>query len=196
MPTPDLSRLSLEERATLALLLSKATPAPAGGADDNPVRARPAPAGGQGPVNAQVRRVKSPDQWVADQIANVRAVGAQRYMTGVLNPKKDPIVAGIAAQPRYEAAMMNREVLQRRVSGLRKTNMQTWANMSVAVGAGRLAEGVELHRDKIESFVRGYAPALEAHLQVIDRLPNVTSADRNRKMIENVEGLRKMKGRF
>ena len=141
-----------------------------------------------------VQRLPTANQWVAKQVGNLSAVGQTNYAAGITRPKKDPIAAGIAAQGKYEAAMRKPEVLARRAEQLKKTNMDEWASMAERLGAGRLVEGVTQRQYKIERFVGNYVPKLEAHLRVVDALPDVTDADRERRMLENLKGLKKLKG--
>ncbi len=147
------------------------------------------------PANpATVQRLPTPQQWVEKQIGNLSAVGEANYRIGITHPKKDPIAAGIAAQGAYENAMRNQEVLKRRETGLRRTNMEEWASMAERVGAGRLVSGVTDRRFKVERAVTALQSAMSSHLQRIDSMPNVTDADRERRMVENLRGLRAIKG--
>ena len=53
-----------------------------------------------------------------------------------------------------------------------------------------------LFRSKVEQKVQAYHQQLTGHLQRIDAMPDVTDADRERRMVENLKGLRAMKGRI
>ncbi|KKN36981.1 hypothetical protein LCGC14_0767920, partial [marine sediment metagenome] len=114
---------------------------------------------------------------------------------GIAAPKADPIAAGIAAQPAYEAAMRDPRVLKRREEGLRATNIQEWAQAAETKGAARIAEGVAAARPKIERFWAAWQPILLAHVQKVRSMPSVTDADRKNRMIANLEGLRALHGR-
>ena len=146
------------------------------------------------PNPASVTRLIPAQEWLSKQIGNLQAVGEANYRAGITRPKKDPIQAGIAAQGAYESAMRDPKVLARRASGLRRTNMEEWASMSERVGAARLVQGVVERQYKVERFLSGYVPKLLSHLAKIDSLPNVTDADRERRMVENLKGLRALKG--
>lgn len=213
----DLNRLSEEERDHLFTLLDKATPVEvsqetstevrpiAGAQEDVPV-----PTGGgpghlppQGerafgeapkPNPPQVQRLPTAEQWVGKQIRNLEAVGEQNYRDGITRPKRDPIQAGIAGQGAYETKMRDPEVLRRRADQLRKTNMDEWAALAESIGAPNLVRGVTARRFKVERFVGAYQPKLEQHLRTVDSLPNITDADRERRMVENLRGLKKLKG--
>lgn len=146
------------------------------------------------PNPATVQRLKTPEQWVGKQIDNLQAVGETNYRKGITTPKKDPIKAGIDAQGKYEAEMRKPEVLARRAKELAKTNMDEWASMAERLGAGRLVTGVTERRYKVERFVGKYQPALLGHLRTLDAMPDVTDADRERRMLDNLRGLKKLKG--
>lgn len=143
-----------------------------------------------------IQRLPTAQQWVDKQIRNLSAVGEQNYREGITHPKKDPIAAGIAAQPKYEAEMRKPEVLARRVTGLQATSTEEWAANSERVGAGRLVEGVVTRRAKVERKVQNLVSAMSSHLSRIDALPDVSDSDRERRMVENVRGLKAMKGRI
>ena len=141
-----------------------------------------------------VTRLVNAADWVEKQLRNIQAVGEVNYREGITRPRKDPIAAGIAAQGAYEAKMRDPAVLKRREQRLRQTNMEEWAAMSERIGASRLVAGVVERKFKIERAVGALHGKLSAHLQRIDAMPNVTDADRERRMVENLKGLRAMKG--
>ena len=147
------------------------------------------------PNPATVTPLKDSGTIVAKQMDNFAAVGAQNYLAGAQQPKDDPIAAGIRAQPAYEAAMRNPEVLRRRVEGLQATNMGEWIIQVEQKGVQRIAEGVAAARPKIERFWAAFHPLLLSHVQKIRAMPAVTEADRKNRMIANLDGLRALKGR-
>lgn len=153
------------------------------------------PWGVAAPANPiSIQRLPSPTQWVAKQIGNLRAVGETNYRVGITTPKKSPIQAGIAAQAKYEAKMRDPAVLARRVAGLRKSSDEEWAAVAENIGARRLVEGVEARIHKVERAVGSLHSKMGAHLNRIDAMPNASDADSERRMVENLKGLRAMKG--
>jgi len=140
-----------------------------------------------------VTPIKDQATIVNKQMANVAAVGGTNYLTGIATPKADPIAAGIAAQPAYEAAMRDGAVLKRRVTGLQRTNINEWGQAAETKGAARYAEGVAASRPKVERFWSDFHPRLQAHIQRIRSMPGVTPADRKNRMIANLDGLRALK---
>lgn len=146
------------------------------------------------PNPSTVQRILPPEQWVNKQITTLQQVGEANYLTGIRNPRKDPIKAGIAAQGKYEAKMKDPEVLKRRAKKLAQTNMDEWTAMAEKRGAGNLVSGVTDRQYKVERFVGKYHSLLKSHLDKIDAMPDVTDADREKKIIENLRGLRALKG--
>ena len=147
------------------------------------------------PNPATVTPLKDAATIVNKQIETAQAVGAANYLSGIQQPKADPIAAGIAAQPAYEAAMRDPNVLKRRVEGLRKTNINEWATQTETKGVARYADGVAASRPKVERFWAAFHPLLQQHVQTIRAMAAVTPADRKQRMIANMEGLMRLKGR-
>lgn len=147
------------------------------------------------PNPANVVPLKDAAAIVNKQMDNFSAVGATNYLAGIATPKADPIAEGIKAQPAYEAAMRDPNVLKRRVTGLQATNIQEWALAAETKGVTRIAEGVASARPKIERFWSSWQPVLLSHVQKIRAMPNVTPADRKNRMVANLEGLRALHGR-
>ena len=142
-----------------------------------------------------VKRLLSPDEWKTRQIDTLKSVGEKNYRVGIAGPKADPIAAGIAAQGRYEAQMKKDEVLARRKSSLEKTNMAEWFKYAAEIGAARLVDGVVKREAKVATFVRAWQPILLDHVTKIDVMPNITDKDREDRTLENLRGLKALKGR-
>jgi len=191
----EIARLSKKEQEQLYKLLEKAG---YNFSDDDQGSNPEDPNRGWGeapkPNPAVVRRILSKEDWIRKQIDTLKAVGKDNYIIGIRNPKKDPIKAGIEAQARYEEQMKKKEVLERRKKALEKTNIDEWVAVAETLGADKLVDGVVARQFKVERFLDAYIPALEDHLRKIDAMPNVTDADREKKMIENLRGLKKLKG--
>ena len=143
---------------------------------------------------ATVTRVISPDAWKKRQIDTLKAVGEANYKVGIAKPRKDPIEAGIAAEEKYAANTKKAIDEGRRADALRKTNMAEWYKYTSDIGAGRLVEGVVKREAKVDRFVKTFQPMLVNHLSAIDALPDVSDSDREARMIENLRGLKALKG--
>ncbi len=142
----------------------------------------------------QVSRLLPPDEWRKRQIGNLKAVGEQNYRQGIERPKKDPIEAGIAAEDKWAARIKEAIEEKRRAKALQATNMQEWAAFAEQIGASRLVEGVTKREVKVDRFVKGWQPLLLDLVQKIDQMPAVTDSDMEQRMLENLRGLKALKG--
>lgn len=192
--TLSLDQLSPRERDVVLAMRAQQAAAPAAPSGEQPVEGQRKWGEYPPPNPATVTRLIDPASWVEKQLTTLQAVGATNYSTGITRPKKDPIKAAIDSQAAYEAKMRDATVLRRRVIGLQKTNMEEWAHNAETLGAVRLVDGVVQRRPKVERAVSELHRKLTTHLSRIDALPNVTDADRERRMVENLRGLRAFKG--
>lgn len=199
----DLEKLSPEERARLLELLDKAEvpdePTATNGGSPLPSTDDPNRAWGEAPAanpgDIEVKVIPDPDEWVERQISTLQAVGRQNYLQGIKRPKADPIKAGLDAQARYEEQMRKEEVLKRRAENLAKVSSAEWLAMAETLGADKLVDGVVKRRYKVERFVGKFHPLLKSHVEKIRSMPNVTDAEREQRMLENLRGLKKLKGK-
>ncbi len=145
------------------------------------------------PNPPNVQRIPDVNAWVDKQQRGATTVGPQNYLDGIRTPRKDPIQAGIDAQPAYVAAMRDPAVLARRATALGRTNMNEWAAKAEAVGVSRYADGVVASKPKLQRGVQAYHDFLASHLANLDRMPSATTADRDRKVLANLQGLRGFK---
>lgn len=192
--TLSMDQLSPQERDAVLAMRAHQAAAPAAPPGEQPAEGQREWGKYPPPNPASVTRLISPADWVDKQITTLQAVGASNYSAGITRPKRDPIKAGIEAQGAYEAKMRDATVLKRRVAGLQKTNIDEWARNAETLGAQRLVDGVVQRRPKVERAVTALHGKLTSLLSRIDALPNVTDADRERRMVENLRGLRAFKG--
>jgi len=141
-----------------------------------------------------VTRILPPDEWRKRQIGNLKAVGQTNYKQGIERPKKDPIEAGIASEAKWAARIKEAIDEERRKKALQATNMTEWYNYAASLGAPRLVEGVTKREAKVDKFVRAWQPILASHVEKIDALPAVTDSDMETRMLENLRGLKALKG--
>lgn len=144
---------------------------------------------------AAVRRVISPDDWKKRQIETLKAVGRTNYLAGVKSPKADPIARGIATEEKYAAATRKAIDEGRRKAALEKTSMGEWYKYATELGADKLVDGVVKREPKVAKFVSAFQPMLVEHLGRIDALAEETDADRENRMLENLRGLKALKGK-
>ena len=144
---------------------------------------------------ATVTRVLSPEAWKERQISTLKAVGEANYKVGIAKPRKDPIAAGIAAEEKYAAETKKAIEAGSRKAALEKTSMAEWYKYTSDIGAGRLVDGVVKRVAKVDTFVKTFQPMLVSHLASVDALADVTDSDREQRMLENLRGLKALKGK-
>ncbi len=144
---------------------------------------------------SSVQRVISPDDWAKRQINTLKAVGRTNYLEGIKSPKADPIARGIETEAKYAEATRRAIENESRKKGLEKTSMAEWYQYSVNIGADKLVDGVVKREAKVKKFITAYQPQLISHLSKVDALPEETDSDRENRMLENLRGLKALKGK-
>jgi len=146
------------------------------------------------PPRATVQRLLPPEQWRKKQIGNLKAVGEGNYRVGVAFPARDPIDAGIRAEPRFAEVMKKAIDEQRRAKALMAVTIDEWYGYTQEIGAGRLVEGVVKREGEVAEFVNAWQPTLTEHVGKIDVMPEITDREREEKMLANLRGLKALKG--
>jgi len=141
----------------------------------------------------RVQRLLPPDEWRKRQIDTLKAVGQANYKQGILMPKKDPILEGIAAEELYAARVKQAIDEQRRKKALEAVTMAEWYKYALEIGAPRIVEGVTKREAKVDRFVKAWQPILLDHVAKIDVMPAITDADMEARMLENLRGLKALK---
>lgn len=144
---------------------------------------------------SSVERVISPDAWAKRQIDTLKSVGRTNYLQGIKTPKADPIQRGIETEAKYAEATRKAIENESRKKGLEKTSMAEWYQYSVNIGADKLVDGVVKREAKVKKFITAYQPLLVTHLGKIDALAEETDSDRENRMLENLRGLKQLKGK-
>lgn len=144
---------------------------------------------------ATVKRIISPEDWKNRQITNIKAVGRSSYLVGIRNPKADPIKEGIDAEEKYASEVRKAIEAQSRKHALEKTDMGEWYKYAAEIGADKLVDGVVKREAKVDDFVKTFQPMLGSLLGRVDALADVTDSDRENKMLENLRGLKALKGK-
>jgi len=128
---------------------------------------------------------------------NLTAVGSKNYRDAIPEVAVNPMELAAKAAPLWA------DKLKKFIdSGLWPNIMnaipkEVWSKITIDVGPGHLEDGVRVKGFKYDNFVDGWAPLLEAHLNDLNaKIPPVTDADRERRMIENRKGLMALKGKW
>jgi len=146
------------------------------------------------PTKAVVTRILPPEKWIEKQISVLKDVGERNYRLKVAMPKKDPIAEGIAAEPKYARQVKVAIDQKRRKKALEATNIDEWYAYTQAIGAPRLVEGVTKREKEVHDFVKPWQPILLEHVKKIDVMPEVTDVEREARMLQNLRGLKALKG--
>jgi len=144
---------------------------------------------------SNVQRVLSPEEWKNRQINTLKSVGQTNYVAGIKSPKADPIAKGIAAEEKYANAVRKAIDSGARKTGLSKVTMADWYKYASEIGAGKLVDGVVKREAKVSAFITAFQPMLTGHLGKIDALPSATDSDREARVLENLRGLKALKGK-
>jgi len=144
---------------------------------------------------ATVTRILSPEDWKKRQLDTLKSVGEANYKVGIAKPAKDPIAAGIDAEAKYAAETKKAIDAGSRKAALAKTTMAEWYKYSSEIGAGRVVEGVTKREAKVSSFITAFQPMLTSHVGKIDAMAQATDGEREQKMLENLRGLKALKGK-
>ena len=137
----------------------------------------------------------SPEEWKKRQIDTLKAVGRSNYLAGIKSPKADPIARGIATEDKYAAETRKAIDAGRRKAALGKVTMADWYKYAAELGADKLVDGVTKREAKVTGFITAFQPMLTSHLAKIDGLPEATDGDRESRMLENLRGLKALKGK-
>jgi len=144
---------------------------------------------------SSVKRVLSPEDWKKRQIDTLKSVGRQNYIAGIASPKADPIARGIATEGKYAEETRKAIDNQSRKKALEKTSMNEWYQYASTLGADKLVDGVVKRESKVAAFITAFQPMLTTHLSRVDALSDVTDSDREGRMLENLRGLKALKGK-
>jgi hypothetical protein len=144
---------------------------------------------------ATVSRVLSPEEWKKRQIDTLKSVGRTNYITGIKSPDADPIARGIATEPKFADAMRKAIDSGARKAALAKVTMADWYKYASEIGADKLVDGVVKREDKVSKFITAFQPMLTSHLAKIDAMAEATDSEREARMLENLRGLKALKGK-
>lgn len=116
----------------------------------------------------------TPDAATAKWVRNISAATPD-IQRGVQNVQQAPGVAAAAASQKWInnlTASVNK--WKSRVSSV---SLQSWQQSMLNVGVPRIAQGAQQKQGKMLSFQQQFLPYLQAGVQQIDALPNMTLED-------------------
>jgi len=137
--------------------------------------------------------VKAAERWVKKQIERAR-VATEDYKEGVQNPERDPIKAALDANEKRIKKLQESIAKKTWESKMSKLTLADWQEPTLKKGVDRFGPGVEAAEEKIRKFVSSWRPKLEAIQNAVRAMPDVTDADREKRMLENLRRLKAAKG--
>jgi len=137
--------------------------------------------------------VKKLERWVRKQIERA-AVAGPEYEEGVKDPERNPIEAALAANEKRIAKL--RESIEKKTweAKMAKLTIEDWRKPTLEKGVRRFPEGIRVAEPKIRDFVSKWRPILEGIQAAVRAMPDVTDADREARMLENLRRLKEAKG--
>jgi hypothetical protein len=138
--------------------------------------------------------VRSASEIVAKQQEKAIAA-AGLYAKNVASPERDPVQAALAANDKRVNKL--KESIEKKTweERMRRLPAGYVSKKAAEIGAPRYAQGVEANKDKVDDFWAKQQPLLDAHQKKIDAMPQATDADREKRMLENLRGMRALKGK-
>lgn len=132
--------------------------------------------------------VKSAEEWAAKQVKNASAAAAE-WEKNVLTPRRDPIQAAIAAAPKRDQKV--REALEQKKweKAMANVNEDLMYATIRKRGASAFRAGVEDRAGKVLEVAKQLQPMVAALKQEIDHMPDVTDADREKRLLAARRGM-------
>lgn len=118
---------------------------------------------------------------------------ADGYVAGVQNTDKDIVGLAIAAIPRMRANIITAIDSGRVANGLRKITTQGIKDAVAAKGKVAYVNGIDSAQTKFETAFTPLLQYIDGVKRQIAAMPNLTDADRDARMLKNVQLMRQYK---
>jgi len=132
----------------------------------------------------------------ASEAVNRMISGAQnaagRWEDGIQNPRASFKAAALAAKDKHKARTLEALNEDRYAKGMAQVNESEAIATALAVGGASVAQGMEARRAKIDTRMTKYFSLLGPHIDAMDKLPTTTTADADKKVLENLKGMREI----
>ena len=139
--------------------------------------------------------VKDPKRWADKQLARVR-VSLPEYKAGVEAPARNPIEEAIKKNAKRIANLQKSLREKTWEKTMAKLSLEDWKKPTLELGAERFIRGVEAKEGKIRAFIDRFQPLLSTHVSAVEAMPDVSDAEREARMLANLRGLKKLKGKW
>lgn len=133
---------------------------------------------------------------IATKWKNRTAAASTDYQKGVQAVTVNPAQQAAAAADKWLANIQEAAANDRFRQGLSKVTLQSWQQAAATKGAQRIQAGVAGATDRMTAFLTGFLPAQAAVTQQTKAMPSTTLADRIARMVQQVQGVSQLKGRF
>jgi hypothetical protein len=133
-------------------------------------------------------KLKSVEQIVKKMLDRTRGQGAE-WEAGLDNARGTITSNMKAANPRYKAEMGKALSEDRWLKSLGNLTDDQIIAAAKKVGGSAWESGITSRDDKIRAAWQELLPRLQAHVDRIRAMPNVTDGDREKRMIENRRGM-------
>jgi len=142
-------------------------------------------------------RVKSADEWSDKMVTNAQAAGPA-WLRGVLNPRKNPIEAAIAANGKRKQRLAEAERDERWLHSMQRVDVDEMYHTIEEIGESAYTAGIGARKGKIHNKIAKLQPLVEALAKTIDNMPQDTDQQREARMLAARRGMieigKKLKG--
>lgn len=133
-------------------------------------------------------RVLSEADWTKRQQSKAAAAGSD-WFSRVQTPRKDPIAAAVDANDKRKDRLAEAEREERWLNKMKKlSGADVWKGIQAA-GESAYTTGVSTKAYKVEAAVKQLRPMVEVLATEIDKMPDKTDADREKKMLAARRGM-------
>ena len=133
-------------------------------------------------------RVIDASEWAKRQLEGSAGAG-ERWLYGVLHPKRHPITAAIAANKKRKDRLAKSEQEEKWLKSMARVDVDEMYKTIEAVGPAGYTQGVANREGKITKRIAELQPMVEALAKALDEMPQDTSAQREAKMIASKRGM-------
>lgn len=132
--------------------------------------------------------VISPEEWAAKQVSRASAA-ASEWEKNVLRPRKDPLKAAIAAKEKRKEKLRESLDQDKWAKAMAKVDEDLMYSVIRKRGAAAFRAGVEDRKEKVTARTKELQPMVAALKSTIDAMPDVTDADREKRLLAGRRGM-------
>lgn len=136
-------------------------------------------------------RVLDPVEWAKRQLEGSAAAG-ERWMYGVLHPRRNPVQAAIEANQKRKDRLAKAEQEEKWLHSMERVDIDEMYRVIEAVGPAGYTQGVANREGKIIKRVAELQPMVEALAKRLDEMKQDTDAQREAKMIAAKRGMQEI----